>query len=421
MEENIQTEEINLEENKPKTKNRFWLGTLVGALSMFLICGLFGGATALLFAFGGDGPKKSQDSEWDDSVITAETIEKIKEIQAYIESDYLYYEDMDEEALQDAIIKGYVSGLEEPYSVYYDAKETKELFETTTGTFGGIGVGIQLDKTSGLITFTTIYPKNPGEEAGFKVGDIVYKVNGEDVSGQDLDTVVSKIRGEIGTQVEITVVRDGKEYTAKATRALIENETVFHEMKQNKIGYIQITGFEEPTYKQFAEAMDELDKKGMKGLVIDLRSNPGGNLSTVCQMCDLILPEGNVVSIKDRNGNGQAFRSDANTVLDVPLVVLVNQYSASASEIFASAVQDFGVGKIVGKTTYGKGIVQNLYELSDGTVLKITCSEYFSAKGNTIHKIGVKPDVEVDYVYDESNPTYDNQLEKAIEVLKKGM
>jgi carboxyl-terminal processing protease len=159
----------------------------------------------------------------------------------------------------------------------------------------------------------------------------------------------------------------------------------------------------------------------MKGLVIDLRSNPGGNLQTVCQMADLILPKGNIVSIKDKNGNGNVYTSDADTMLDVPLVVLINGYSASASEIFAGAVQDYKLGTLVGTTTYGKGIVQNIYGLGDGTALKITSSEYFTANGRNIHGIGIKPDVELEYQYNENDPNADNQLEKAIEILKKGM
>lgn len=404
-------------------KRNFLKGVIVGGFTMLIISLGIGG---ILFAIlnPSDGEKIVYDGELsEDSIITQSTLDKLKQIQALIDQYYLYSDDIDKNVIQDAIIKGYVSGLEEPYSVYYDAEETTSLFETTTGTFGGIGVGIQQDRTSGLVTFTTIYKGQPGEEAGFKAGDIVYKVNGEDVTALDLDTIVSKIRGEVGTEVEITVLRGDtrEEYTAKAKRALIENNTVAHEMKADKIGYIQISGFEEVTTKQFEQALTDLKKQGMKGLVIDLRNNPGGNLSTVCEMADLILPEGNIVSIKDKNGNGQVFTSDADTLLNVPLVVLINGYSASASEIFAGAVQDYEIGTLVGTTTYGKGLVQNVYGLNDGTSLKITSSEYFTAKGRNIHKIGIEPDVEIEYKYDASNPNADNQLEKALEILKKGM
>ena len=406
------------------SKKNFWKGTIVGAVAMLFVCLFVGcvGVGALSFLKIKLPTKDNEDTQ-DNQIVSEETLKKLEEIQTIINRDYLYVDDIDDAAIQDAIIHGYVAGLKEPYSVYYSAEEAKELFETTSGTFGGIGVGIQQDRTTGLITFTTIYKGEPGEQGGFKSGDIVYKVDGEDVSAQDLDTVVSKIRGEIGTTVEITVLRGDsrKEYTAKVTRALIENTTVAHEMKADKVGYIQISGFEDVTYKQFEEAMTELKKEGMKSLVIDLRNNPGGNLNTVCEMLDLILPSGNVVSIKDRSGNTQSFTSDANTILDVPLVVLINGFSASASEIFAGAVQDYGVGTIVGTTTYGKGIVQNVYQLSDGTALKITSSEYFTAKGRNIHGKGIDPDVKIEYKYDETKPNADNQLEKALEILKKGM
>lgn len=390
-------------------KKKFWLGALCGAFAMFIV------GFALMGTF---GDKLSNDKT--EGLVTEETLQKLETIQGLIDENYLYAKDLDKAALQDAILKGYVSGLNEPYSVYYNKAEATSLYETTSGTFGGIGVVILQDKTSGLVTFTTIYKDQPGHKAGFKSGDIVYKVNGEDVTGQDLDTIVSKIRGEVGTKVEITVLRgdDMKEYTATATRALIENDTVNYEMKSGRIGYIQVTGFEEVTYEQFKEALEDLNSQNMKGLVIDLRNNPGGNLSTVCQMVDLILPEGNIVSIKDRNGNGQSYRSDANTLLNVPLVVLIDGYSASASEIFAGAVQDHKIGTLVGTTTYGKGVVQNVYRLNDGTALKITSSEYFTANGRNIHGKGIAPDVEIEYQYDESNPDADNQLQKALELLK---
>jgi len=409
------------EEIKDNNKKSFFKGICCGAAVMLVISLVAGGF--IVKAIKGNNLGGNAENQSEESLISDETLTKLEQIQMLIEQNYLYYDDVDFEALQDAILKGYVAGLNEPYSVYYNEAETTALYESTSGTFGGIGVVIMQDKTSGLVTFTKIYEDAPGADAGFRAGDMVYKVNGEDVTGMDLDTIVSKIRGEVGTEVEITVIRgdNATEYTGKATRALIENETVFYEMKAGKIGYIQVTGFEEVTLEQFKKALSDLNGQKMKGLIIDLRSNPGGNLSTVCQMADLILPEGTVVSIKDRNGNGQSYTSKPDTMLDVPLVVLINEYSASASEIFAGAVQDFEVGTLVGKTSYGKGIVQNVYSLLDGTSLKITSSEYFTAKGRNIHGKGIEPDVEVEYKYDEANPDKDTQLDKAIEVLKGKM
>ena len=404
------------EQIEQKPKNKFWKGALCGALAMLVICLIVGG-TLILFALMGRGVSGNDE----DVLITNKTLRKLEAIQGLIDEYYLYSDEVDSQSLQDYLVKGYVSGLQEPYSVYFDEAETTALFESTSGTFGGIGVAIMQDTTSGLVTFTKIYKDCPGEKAGFKEGDVVYKVNGEDVTGQDLDTIVSQIRGELGTDVEITVIRDGEEYTGTATRALIENDTVEYEMKDGKLGYIQVTAFEDVTLKQFEEALDDLNRQGMKGAIIDLRSNPGGNLDVVVDMVDLILSEGTIVSVKDKNGNGNIYTAKKDNKLNVPLVVLINGYSASASEIFAGAVKDHELGTLVGTTTYGKGIVQNIFDLQDGTSLKITSSEYFTPNGTNIHGIGVKPDVEIEYEYDENNPEYDNQLEKAIEVLKSGM
>ena len=393
-------------------KNGFFTGALVGALAMLaVILGLNGGLSTLFRTGDKDG------------VVSAKTSQKIESIRKIMDEVYLYGEEINEDALQEAIVKGYVAGLKEPYTIYYNEEETNALFEATSGEFGGIGVVVTKDLETGLLTFVTVYEDAPGEAAGFLEGDLVYKVDGEDVTAMDMDTVVSKIRGEIGSTVEITVLRGEnlEEYTAKATRALIEDDTVTYEMKDGKVGYILLSGFEDVTYEQFEEALTDLSNQNMQGLVVDLRGNPGGNLSTVCDVLDLILPEGTIVSTKDRNGKGETYKSDEERQLNVPLVVLINEYSASAAEIFAGAVKDYEIGTLVGMTTYGKGIVQNVYKLRDGTSLKITSSEYFTPSGTNIHGVGVKPDVEVKYEYDAANPEWDNQLEKALEVLKNKM
>ena len=424
VEENVVSEEIEaVPASTPKKKSHknFWKGALCGALFSLVVCAVVLVATGV-FEKEEESGENSFIEEFINSsgLVTSDTQAKLKNIRSIIDEIYLYSDEIDEELLQENIIRGYVAGLQEPYTVYYNEEETTALFESTSGTFGGIGVVIMQDRTTGLATFTTIYDDCPGKKAGFKSGDIVYKVNGEDVSGMDLDSIVTRIRGEVGTDVEITVLRGetGEEYTGVATRALIENDTVEYEMKDGKLGYIQLTAFESVTYDQFKEALEDLTKQGMKGLIVDLRNNTGGNLDTVCEILDLILPKGTIVSIKDKNGNGQTFSSDDKNKLEVPLVVLTNGYSASASEIFAGAVQDYEIGKLVGTKTYGKGIVQNIYNLGDGTSLKITSSEYFTPNGRNIHEKGIEPDVEIEYQYDEANPDKDNQLEKAIEVLK---
>ena len=382
------------------------------------IAGAFCGALVMLVML--IGIKGLGGSEAESQIISDETQQKLETIQQLIDSNYLYTDEVTDEALQEAAIKGYVDGLGDPYSVYYNEEETRSLFESTEGEFGGIGVVLTQNIDTMLITFTTVYEDAPGGKAGFKSNDILYKVDGEDITGQDLDHVVSKIRGEKGTDVEITVIRgdSGEEYTAKVTRDTIEVTTVSYEMKEGNIGYIAVSGFEKVTYHQFEEALAELTNQGMKGLVIDLRNNPGGNLSTVCEMVDLILPEAVIVYTEDKYGNREVISSDEEKQMDLPMAVLINGNSASASEIFASSLKDYDAAKIVGTTSYGKGIVQQIYTLSDDTALKVTTSEYFTGEGTKIHGIGVVPDIEVEYEYDEANPEADNQLQAAIDCLK---
>lgn len=389
-------------------KKSFWKGALCGALAILCITILVLVLGVVYLFFGSN------------KVINLKTEVKIEAIRKMIEERFLYSDEVDYDVLRESVIKGYVDGLGDPYSVYYDEAETKSLLETTTGEFSGIGIVITQNLETGLITIPTVYENSPGAKAGLKDGDILYKVDGEDVTELDLDQIVTRIRGEIGTEVELTILRgdNREEHTFKAIRDVIEVNTVSYEMKEENIGYIYVSGFEKVTTHQFEEALNALQTLGMEALVIDLRDNPGGNLSTVCEMADIILSEGLVVYTEDKYGNREVYESDKEHQLNIPLAVLVNGNSASASEIFAGAIQDYGVGTIVGTTTYGKGIVQNLYQLTDGTCLKITTSEYFTPNGRNIHGIGIEPDIIVEYKYDVINPEADNQLEAALNYLK---
>ena len=394
-------------------RKSFFRGALTGALTMSVIF-------LIVFALGlgkTEGKTESKEKE----LVSQETQKKMKSIDELIEQAYLYNDDIDKAELQKWVIKGYVQGLGDPYSVYYDEAETQSLMESTSGEFGGIGVVIQQDIDTMVMTFTNVYAESPGEKAGLKDGDILYKVDGEDVTGQELDTVVSKIRGQKGTKVEITVYRKNtlEEYSCTVTRDIIEVTTVAYEMKEDNIGYIIVSGFEQVTYKQFEEAIKDLNEQGMEKMIVDLRDNPGGNLSTVCEMLDLILPEGTIVYTEDKNNVREVITSDDKKQMQIPMAVLINGNSASASEIFAGAIQDYEMGTLVGTTTYGKGIVQNIYSLGDGTSLKLTTSEYFTPNGRNIHGIGIKPDIEVKYEYDAENPTADNQLQAAMKHLKE--
>lgn len=391
-------------------RKSFFKGALSGALTISVI---------FLIVIAVGFTQKEEEKE-ETSLLSQETEEKMKSINELIEQSYLYSDDMDPDELQEWLLKGYVQGLGDPYSVYYDEAETQSLMESTTGEFGGIGVVITQDIDTMVMTFINVYAESPGEKAGLKDGDILYQVDGEDVTGQDLDTVVSKIRGEKGTTVEITVYRGDtfEEYSCTVTRDIIEVTTVAYEMKEGHIGYIQVSGFEQVTYHQFEEAIRVLTEQGMEKMIIDLRDNPGGNLSTVCEMLDLILPEGTIVYTEDKQGIREVITSDDENQMNIPMAVLINGNSASASEIFAGAIQDYEIGTLVGTTSYGKGIVQNIYSLGDGTSLKLTTSEYFTPNGRNIHGIGIEPDVEVKYEYNAEDPTADNQLEAAINCLK---
>ena len=329
-------------------------------------------------------------------------------------------DDLKEEDLENGLYSGYINALGDPYSVYYDEEQTKSLQESTSGEYSGIGVVFSQNQETKVITAVQVYENSPANEAGIQVNDILYKVGDKDVSGTDLSDVVQLIRGVENTTVDITVLRgdDAKEVTMTVTRRKIQVETVKSEMKDDQIGYIRVTEFDSVTYDQFKSALGSLEDQGMKGLVVDLRANPGGNLATVTQMLDLLLPKGTIVSTKDKSGHEEVISSDDEHQFTKPMSVVVDGNSASASEIFAGAIQDYGLGSIVGTTTYGKGIVQQIFDLGDGTCVKLTMAEYYTPNGRNIHKKGITPDVEVEYQRDENNPNADNQLDAALEQVR---
>ena len=385
--------------NSMKAKKNFLQGALFGALIM--LCG-----TGVVSC----GIRLSED---------ASSEEKLSVLKGLIDENYIG--DVDEEALEEGIYKGYIQGLEDPYSVYYNEEETKDLYETTEGEYSGIGAVLSQDLESGVITLVQIYEGSPAAKAGLKGNDILTKVGDIEVTGMDLSEVVTYIKGEKGTDVDLTVLRgeDAEEITVTATRDTVEAQTVKYEMLEGQTGYLSVSEFDSVTYAQYEEALNELTAQGMTGLIVDLRNNPGGNLNTVCEMLDLVLPKGTIVYTEDKDGKRETATSDDEHQINVPMVVLVNGNSASASEIYAGAIQDYGIGKIVGTQTYGKGVVQQIFDLGDGTSVKLTIAEYFTPNGRSIDGEGITPDVEVEYEADENNPEADNQLEKALEVMKE--
>jgi carboxyl-terminal processing protease len=350
------------------------------------------------------------------------SLSKLQEIRTLI--DRYYLEDVDDDELEAYTYKGLVAGLGDPYSAYYTKEEYEEVVESNQGIFSGIGAVLQKDTDTGAVQVVRTIKGGPAEKAGVKSGDILYKIEGEEISSdEDLSSVVSKVKGEEGTTVKLTFLRDGKEMDYDIKRKRIETPTVEYEMLADSIGYIQITEFDEITVDQFEEAMTALKNKGMKKLVIDLRDNPGGLLTSVVQIADMILPKGMIVYTEDKNGKKEEYKATSEESFDQPIAVLINENSASASEILAGAIQDYKAGTLVGTTSYGKGIVQNIMKLSDGSALKLTISSYYTPNGRNIHKKGIDPDVEVEL--DESlkdkseiEKEEDNQLQQAIKVLK---
>lgn len=333
-----------------------------------------------------------------------------------------YFGDIDENALVEGAVKGMTAALNDPYTVFMNKKEYEDFNSQTEGTYVGLGlqVGVKEDK----ITVIAPFENSPAKKAGIVTGDVIEKVNGKDVTGKELELAVSMMKGKEGEDVTVTIFRQGKgSFDLTMKRAKIELVTVKGEMLENNIGYIQLTMFDENTGKNFNNELKELKNKGMKGLVLDLRSNPGGLLDTCVDVTSNFVEKDKViVSTKDKQGNEKSYKSKGGMAIGMPLVVLTNEGTASASEIFSGAVKDYKIGTLIGMTTFGKGVVQTMLPYKDGTALKVTISKYFTPNGENIHKIGIKPDIEVAYPQELLEKPYnratDPQFGKALEILK---
>lgn len=403
-------------------RHGFAFGVLTTVLCLAIVC--FGIKTVLnmtgqLLIIGQAGASTVKG----DALLDDEVVEKIDEIYSYM--NIYYYGDFEKEDIYNSIYSGVMESLDDPYSVYYTPEEYKDMQVSTSGTYYGIGAGVSQDLTTMEVTITKVYRGTPSEEAGLKNGDQVLSVEGIEATSVEVSELVQHIRGEEGTTVHMVIYRPstGETLEFDVERRHVELPSIEGEMLEDGIGYIQITEFQEKTDEQFADMVKQLQTKGAKGLIIDVRANPGGLLSTVVNLLDQILPKGLLVYVEDKYGNRDEYTSDA-ACLDLPIVVLTDEHSASASEIFAGAMKDYDYATLVGKTTYGKGIVQNVIPLSDGDALKITIAKYFTPKGNDIHKIGVAPDVEVEYEYsgpegEDYNKQYDSQFLKALEIMKE--
>lgn len=419
-------QEITYEDMKNKEsffkKHGFLIGILTGCacvcLASFILLGVLK-KTGQLLIIGESGASTISNA----ALLDDEVVEKIDEIYSYM--NIYYYDKFEKEDIYNSIYSGVMESLEDPYSVYYTPEEYEDMKVSTSGTYYGIGAGVSQDLTTMEVTISKVYRGTPSEEAGLKNGDMILYVEDIEATSVEVSELVQHIRGEEGTTVHMTIYRPstGETLEFDVERRHVELPSIEGEMLEDGIGYIQITEFQDKTDEQFADMVKQLQTQGAKGLIIDVRANPGGLLSTVVNLLDQVLPEGLLVYVEDKYGNREEYTSDA-TCIDLPIVVLTDESSASASEIFAGAMKDYEYATLVGKTTYGKGIVQNIIRLSDGDAIKLTTAKYFTPKGNDIHKIGVEPDVEVDYEYsgpeeETYDKQYDSQFLKAVEVMKE--
>ncbi len=351
-----------------------------------------------------------------------EYVQKLEYLEDIIDEEYL--NEKDEAKLAEGLYTGLLYGLGDPYSRYYTAEEYAEENTSTEGAYVGIGVVLQENRGGG-VEIAECYEGGPGEQAGLIAGDIISQIDGTDVMDAELSDVAAMIKNSSAEETVLTIYREGMDTPLEITIPItdVELPSVFSEMLDDQAGYIRISQFTGVTYEQYKEAFGDLEKQGMKRLVIDLRDNPGGLLSSVCDVLGEILPEGLIVYTEDKYGEREEIRCDGENPISIPMAVLVNEGSASASEIFAGAVQDYGVGAIVGTTTYGKGVVQSITALDDGSAVKLTISNYYTPNGNSIQGIGIQPDVEVDLDasllnLDEIPHDEDNQLRMALQVLE---
>ena len=399
------------------------IGALVGALLTLLIMVPF------VFSMGGGDyvpmPTESPNQGGADNTQQNEDIrvsdvvdsEKLDLILQYLDAYYLY--ELDEQAMEDGIFSGLMGGLGDDYAYYYNEEEFAELLETNEGTYYGIGVMVSQNLKTMEIAVSHVFRNSPAEESGLKAGDIFIEVAGENIQQTPIDDVVDMIKGEAGSSINIKVYRPAIEdyVSMDVERRQVEQDLVYWNMMEDNIGYIQLLQFSGNAAGQMKQAIKELEGQGMEGLILDLRANPGGLLTSVIDVAGLLLPEGNLLTIKSNYTSDRTYPIK-DSGFDLPLVVLINEYSASASEVLSGAIQDYGVGTLVGVTSYGKGVVQDVIDLGDGTGVKFTTADYYTPSGRNIHGSGIEPDV---YVELDLESETDNQLEKAAEVLAELM
>lgn len=407
---------------KDSGKGLFFVGLVVGIGVALLAVGIGFAGLGIQNAMEQSKEKLKLD---EDSALNSYTIAKLQALEETI-NQYFFLHDVPDEDLQNGMFKGLLAALGDPYSEYYTAEELSSMMEQSQGIYYGIGAYVQLDTNTGLPKISGVIEGSPAEAADLRANDLIYEVDGTSTYGLSLTEAVALIKGPEGTNVEITLIREGEsDYVSLTlTRQKVESPTVEFRMLEDDMAYIQVTEFDDVTVDQFAEALAMARGSDAEGIILDLRGNPGGNLGAVVDMCNMILPEGMIVYTEDKYGKRDEYKCDGKRALELPLVVLVDMNSASAAEIMAGAIKDHGIGTLVGTTTYGKGIVQQIMSFRDGSAVKITISAYYTPSGNNIHGIGIEPDVICEFdgeAYYGSEDHPDNQLEKAKDVLRKEM
>ena len=339
--------------------------------------------------------------------------------------DKYYLGEVDDKALLEGAIKGYVAGLDDPYSEYFTKEELEDYKEDTMGNFTGIGIYMVKNTERNVIQVLAPIKGTPAEEAGILPGDIIYKINDEVYTGDQMTEASSKIKGENGSKVKLQIIRDDKTIDVEVERKNIKVNHVESKVIDNTIGYLKLSTFDEGCAKEFKEKLEELKKQNITSLVVDLRNNGGGIVDEALDIADLLIEKDTTLLITtDKNGKEEVKKAKARKAIDVPVIVLTNENSASSSEILAGALKDNNAAKIVGTKTYGKGVIQELLTLSDGSGLKITTNEYYTPNKNKINKVGIEPDEKVELPEEYKNKLTipedkDTQLQKAKEMLKK--
>lgn len=419
-------EVVEIVPKKPASKinKQFFVGMMVGwgITLVVLVATIFivGYATGFRFVKTPNAQVTVNSSSASGNVLDEATINKINDVLGVFDQNSIL--ELDTAAFQRALIDGVIKGSGDIYAQYYDVDEITQIMGNYGGTFYGIGASLSLN-SAGYAEVQSVYSNSPAESGGVRDGDIIIAVDGAGVYGMTLDEMVALIRGPEGTDVVLTIDREGeKDYIdITLTRAKIEVVVVEYEMKEDNIGYIHIEQWYDTTPDQFAAAMQDLRDQGMESLIIDLRSNTGGLLRSVVLVAQQMLPQGTIVYTENKYGKGEVYACDGSQEIDIPVVILTNGYTASASEILTGAMKDHGKAISMGTKTYGKGVVQSFFNFDDGTAMKLTTEQYFTPNGTAIDGIGIEPDIEVEFdseaYYDEENPV-DNQLEAAMDYLR---